>query len=857
MRLFNSFCRPSLTLLLITMIGVLTADLANGEHAAKGASKQVGLGRDVAIELVYIPPGTFMMGSTPAEREWAVGPGGRGTMGKGDRRERFEGNPRRTRIKQGFWLGRTEVTVGQWRRFVAETGYISDAEKPGGETQVFNPQWKSAAKMPPYPWKSMSGKSWRDLNFPFAVQDNHPVVCVSWNDTRAFCRWLTKREREAGRLPKGLEYRLPTDAEWEYACRGGRTSTIFWWGNDLADGEGRLNINGNDLLPGRDKGWSRFEVPWSDGFAFISPVDHYGQKGRNGFGLADMLGNVWEICLDHWDPKGAHEDVCLDDTTRRVCRGVSFLAIPGSSRCAVRLGLRGPGYSDSRDGFRICLGVPREPEATPPDTASAAERPNFLVILTDDLGYGDLACYGNPVIETPNLDRLAAEGLRLTDCYAAAAVCSPARAGMMTGRTPWRVGVQHAIPISSPMHLRKQEITVATLLRGAGYSTCHVGKWHLNGKFNVPDQPQPGDHGFDHWFSTQNNALPNHQNPDNFVRNGQPVGRLEGYSAQLVAGEAIGWLSKHCAKEKAGRKPFFLYVCIHEPHEPIATDPKFAAMYPSPGEPSRAAHHGNVTQMDEAVGRLMRCLDELKLRDDTLVFFTSDNGPAITRIHPHGSAGPLRDKKGSMYEGGIRVPGILRWPGHTRPGSVSDEPVCGVDVLPTLCALAGVAVPADRAIDGASFLPILEGKPIERKTPLYWQYNYAISKPKVAMRDGDWKILAHLHANPPRLRPGSRQTAEEAKWFKTAKLTTFELYNLRRDIGETTDLAEREPERLAEMSARLRKLYREIQEESPVWPAWHWARYHERERIKWPDYWENRKRTKPSGGIRKKRAGSK
>jgi len=152
---------------------------------------------------------------------------------------------------------------------------------------------------------------------------------------------------------------LPTDAEWEYACRGGRESTIFWWGNDLEDGEGRLNINGNDRLPGRQKGWSRAEVPWSDGFAFLSPVDHYGQKGRNGFGLADMLGNVWEICLDHWDPKGAHEDVCLDDTPRRVCRGVSFLAIPGFSRCAVRLGLRGHNYSDSRDGFRLCLGVPR------------------------------------------------------------------------------------------------------------------------------------------------------------------------------------------------------------------------------------------------------------------------------------------------------------------------------------------------------------------------------------------------------------------------------------------------------------------------------------------------------------------
>ena len=491
-------------------------------------------------------------------------------------------------------------------------------------------------------------------------------------------------------------------------------------------------------------------------------------------------------------------------------------------------------------------------DAAPRDAGSpVAERPNFLVILVDDLGYGDLGCYGNSVIKTPNLDRLAAEGLRLTDCYAAAAVCSPARTGLMTGRTPWRVGIQHAIPMLSPMHVRREEITVATLLRQAGYATCHVGKWHMNGRFNMSGQPQPSDHGFDHWFSTQNNALPNHHNPDNFVRNGQPVSQLEGYAGQLVAGEAIRWLQGHCAKQQAGRRPFFLYVCLHEPHEPIATDPKFAALYPSPNDPSRPAHHGNVTQMDDAAGRLLRCVDELGLRGDTLVFFTSDNGPAVTPMHPHGSAGPLRDKKGSMYEGGIRVPGILRWPGHTRLGTVCAEPVCGVDLLPTLCEIAGIAVPADRAIDGASLLPAFDGKPIERKTPLYWQYACAHSKPKVAMRVGDWKILARLDGKVPVLRPGVRQTAEDVKWFKTAELITFELYNLRWDLGETTDLAEREPERLAEMSSQLRKLYYEIRAESPVWPPWEWTHYYEGSRIEWPAYWLNRKRAKSPRSVPK------
>jgi arylsulfatase A len=456
--------------------------------------------------------------------------------------------------------------------------------------------------------------------------------------------------------------------------------------------------------------------------------------------------------------------------------------------------------------------------STPAEAAGVARKPNFVVVLADDLGYGDLACYGHPRIKTPNLDRLAEEGLRLTNCYAAASNCSPARTGLMTGRTPYRVGIHNWIPMFSPMHVRREEITVATLLRQNGYTTCHTGKWHLNGMFNLPGQPQPSDHGFDHWFSVQNNALPCHHNPDNFVRNGEPVGRLEGFSAQLVAQEAIRWLEEIRDREK----PFFLFVCFHEPHEPIATAKRFSDMYPS-DDPSLSAHHGNVTQADEAFGRLSATLDKLGLRDDTLLMFTSDNGPAITSWHPHGSPGPLRDKKGSMYEGGIRVPGMIRWPGRIEPGTVSDEPVCGVDLLPTLCAIADVPVPDDRAIDGTSLLPLLDGKPIQRETPLYWQFNFAQSKPKVAMRIDDWKILGKI--SEPDRKPTADITDEIQQSIKRAELTGFELYNLREDIGETTDLAEKEPKRLAAMSAQLRKLYREVRDESPVWPAWEWARF--------------------------------
>lgn len=338
----------------------LPVDVVRADDPAQGATKRVDLGGEVTLELVYLPPGEFTMGSSAEERAWATGIEGGWQPGTG--REEPEGDPRPARIQDGFWMGRTEVSVGQFRRFVEETGYVSDAEKPGGKTQCFDPEWDGYhfATGVVHPWKPMPGKSWRDPNFGFPLRDVYPVVCVSWNDGRAFGEWLTKRERAAGRLPEGMKYRLPTEAEWAYACRGGRQGTIFWWGNEFMDGEGRLNISAVDFLPGRKQIWPLASAPWSDGFAFVSPVDHYGERGRNGFGLADMLGGVWEIVLDHFDPQGAHEEAYfVDENPRPVCRGGNYFDVPGNVRCAVRLGLHSPSYSDSRDGFRIGLGVPR------------------------------------------------------------------------------------------------------------------------------------------------------------------------------------------------------------------------------------------------------------------------------------------------------------------------------------------------------------------------------------------------------------------------------------------------------------------------------------------------------------------
>lgn len=423
-------------------------------------------------------------------------------------------------------------------------------------------------------------------------------------------------------------------------------------------------------------------------------------------------------------------------------------------------------------------------------------RPNFLVILCDDLGYGDLGCFGNRTIRTPNLDRLASEGIQFTSCYASAPVCSPSRAGLLTGRTPYRSGVYDWIPNGSPMHLTRTEVTVATLLRKAGYSTCHVGKWHCNGKFNLPEQPQPGDHGFDHWFSTQNNAAPSHRNPRNFVRNGKQVGELEGFSCQLIVDEALSWL-----KNRNPEDPFFQFVCFHEPHEPVDSPEKYIDLYPQATKKGEALYYANVTNMDDAVGRLLAALDEMNLRENTFVLFTSDNGPETLNRYQgswrsHGTPGPLRGMKLHLYEGGIRVPGIVRWPEKTTPGHISDEPVVNTDVLPTLCAIAGIDAPADRPIDGASILPALEGRPVERKTPLYWQYDRALGNPKVAIRQNDWKLLAH------------------------ADLKTFELYNLRADLTEKHDVAAREPGRVKTLSENLLAMHREIKAEGPTWPEW-------------------------------------
>lgn len=422
---------------------------------------------------------------------------------------------------------------------------------------------------------------------------------------------------------------------------------------------------------------------------------------------------------------------------------------------------------------------------------SAAETPNIVVFLADDLGWGDLGCYGHPRIQTPHLDQFAREGLRLTQCYSACSVCSPSRSAILTGRTPYRNGVWRWIPEGSQYHLRTTEIVLPRLLQERGYDTCHAGKWHLNGKFNSDEQPQPDDHGYDHWLATQNNAAPNHVNPTNYVRNGQPAGRMEGASSSIAVDEAVRWLQNRPDKSQ----PFFLTLWTHEPHAPIESLPQFMEPYADLADPDLRQHHGNVTQLDHAFGKLMAALDAAGWRNNTLVFFTSDNGPEGDGVSKRfrGSTGGLRGRKRASHEGGIRVPGIIRWPGHIAAGTESQQPVIGTDIFTTVCSILEIPLPTDRTIDGASLLPLFAGEQITRTQPLYWRNHLAPQDSRVALRVGDWKIIG----------------ADD--------LSRFELYNIADDWQETTDLSTQRPEKLSELQAQLVAFDAAVLQEGPDW----------------------------------------
>jgi arylsulfatase A len=291
---------------------------------------------------------------------------------------------------------------------------------------------------------------------------------------------------------------------------------------------------------------------------------------------------------------------------------------------------------------------------------------------------------------------------------------------------------------------------------------------------------------------------------------------IESYSCQIVVDEALSWL------ETADRtRPFFLFLPFHEPHEPVASPKELVAKYDRLAQtPDQAQYFANVANIDDAVGRLVAGVDRLNLRDNTLIIFTSDNGPETLNRYrgaqrSYGQPGPLRGMKRHTTEAGFRVAGIINWKGRIAGGKTVDTPVSSLDFLPTFCRLAGVDPPASVALDGTLFLPALEGKPIDRKKPLVWAYYNALNDARVAMRDGKWKVLAKLDGG--RVKKMQNVTTESLPLVRDASLTDIEIYDLSADIHEDKNLADSDPGLANQLRARLQRQYRELVSNSHVW----------------------------------------
>jgi len=426
----------------------------------------------------------------------------------------------------------------------------------------------------------------------------------------------------------------------------------------------------------------------------------------------------------------------------------------------------------------------------------AATQPNIVLFLIDDLGWKDVGCYGSEYYKTPNIDRLAAQGVQFTNGYAACAVCSPTRAAILTGKYPARLMLTEWLPsgrwdpkakLRSGRFLRAlplEEITLAEALRKGGYRTGIVGKWHLGGEpfFTAKH------HGFDVAI-----AANDHGNPGDYFYpyKGQwsipttglkaqwqvlPGGNPGEYLTDRLTDEAIGFIREE------NDKPFFLYFSHYAVHTPFQAKSKITKKYeqiPKSKWQGKPVYAAMIQSVDESVGRVMDTLKELKKLDNTLVIFTSDNG-GFAKATNHS---PLRGNKGSYYEGGIRVPFIIHWPGVAKAGYESEVPVISMDLYPTCLAAAGLPPHPAQHRDGLNVLPLAKGSGSLKRDALHWHYPHYNSHPSAVpssvLRKGDWKLI------------------------ETFDPAGVELYHLGRDLSETTNLAAKEPTKLSELRRDL------------------------------------------------------
>ena len=407
---------------------------------------------------------------------------------------------------------------------------------------------------------------------------------------------------------------------------------------------------------------------------------------------------------------------------------------------------------------------------------------NFLFILADDFGWSQLGCYGSSFYETPNIDRLATEGMKFTDAYAACPVCSPTRASIMTGKYPARLHLTDFIAGGSypyekykqpewQKYLPLEEITIAEVLKTAGYTTASFGKWHLSIAKKPPESLpyNPDKQGFDEYFVTYKPASSHDPESD-------------AHNVEIITEKSLGFLQKNKGK------PFFLYVTHNTIHSPMLGRKKLVEKYrnkPSADLPQNSPVVGAMIEdLDNSVGELLKRLDELKIADNTIVVFFGDNGG----LEKSAKQTPLRSGKANLYEGGIREPLIVRWPGAVEPGSICSEPVTSVDFFPTFLEILGLKNKAGKSIDGVSLLPLLmQSGPLNRQA-IYWHYPHYHSSsigPCGAVRKGDYKLL---------------------EWFDETILFPngrFELYNLKQDIGEQNNLAKQLSQKTRELKELL------------------------------------------------------
>ncbi|MFN3189418.1 MAG: sulfatase-like hydrolase/transferase [Aureliella sp.] len=409
----------------------------------------------------------------------------------------------------------------------------------------------------------------------------------------------------------------------------------------------------------------------------------------------------------------------------------------------------------------------------------AADKPNIVVFLTDDQGYGDLGCYGSDSLETPNIDRLCQQGMKFTDFYVHQR-CSPTRLAFMTGSHAHRVGCTKVIYNRDRIGIHVDEITTPELLRKAGYATGIVGKWHL-GEWNAFN---PVRHGFDFFHGFMIDLEKGTGIYRNLRRIESVKRKTDGAHSPKLLDAAVGFI-----KENKGR-PFFLYYASPLPHTPWIPNERFRGTSP------RGTYGEVIREIDWQVGELMKTLDEQGLAKNTLFVFASDNGPVLG-ING-GDAGPLRDGKWTDFEGGIRVPCTMRWPDRIKPGSTSNQITGIIDLLPTFCAIAGVEPPGDRVIDGRNILPYMKGQKVEQ--PIHETFVV----PRSVIRHGQWKLLVR------ELKPGGKSGREG----KRPSAPAGSLFNLAVDPGETRDVSADHPEIVADLRRRMDKAVRELEANS-------------------------------------------